>query len=133
MATVITTKYCGDGLVELVHGPTGKKIMTDLPPDNGGKGREFSPTDLFSASLASCILTIMGKMVERDNLSFEGGEIQIEKVMNESPRRIGKLILDIKYPKSFSEKEIKKYSNAIKACPVHASLHPDIEVVVLCK
>lgn len=60
--TEITCTYTGDGETALVHGPTGTTLKTDLPPDNGGKGRCFSPTDLLAAAFASCTLTIMGKM-----------------------------------------------------------------------
>ena len=39
--TTITCTYTGDGETKLVHGPTGSVLETDLPPDNGGKGRRF--------------------------------------------------------------------------------------------
>ena len=32
--TEITCTYTGDGETNLVHGPTGAAIQTDLPPDN---------------------------------------------------------------------------------------------------
>ncbi len=73
--------YLGDEQVELTHEETGQKILTDLPPDNGGKGRTFSPTDLFACSLTSCILTIMAKMAERDGEDFKGTNIEFEKIM----------------------------------------------------
>ncbi len=40
MSPKIKSIYLGDNIVEINHGPTGKKILTDLPLDNGGKGRE---------------------------------------------------------------------------------------------
>ncbi len=130
MATTIETKYIGDGQCELTHGPTGKKLTTDLPPDNGGKGREFSPTDLFTSALSSCILTIMGKVAERDGIPFDGSTITIEKIMNENPRRVKKFILDIKFIDGVDEKAQKKLVKCIESCPVHKSLHPEIEVEV---
>ena len=62
--TTISCTYTGDGTTQLVHGPTGEKIQTDLPPDNGGQGRKFSPTDLLAGAFAACILTIMSSTSE---------------------------------------------------------------------
>lgn len=121
-------QYLGDEQVELTHGLSGNTILTDLPPDNGGKGRTFSPTDLLATSLCSCILTIMAKMAERDGENFKGASIEFEKIMSANPRRIGKIIGHITFPAQMSEEKKKKYLTAIKACPVHQSLHPDIEV-----
>lgn len=128
MAVKITAKYIGGQQVELEHGPSGNKILTDLPADNGGQGRTFSPTDLFSSSLASCILTIMAKVAERDGLKFEGAAIEVEKHMQESPRRVAKFTGVISFPAGVDEKTGAKLLEFIKACPVHRSLHPDIKV-----
>ncbi|MCK5882925.1 MAG: OsmC family protein [Bacteriovoracaceae bacterium] len=130
MATIITTDYKGDGQCTLIHGPTGDTVVTDLPPDNGGKGRCFSPTDLFTASLSSCILTIMGEVAKRDGIEFVGSKIEIEKIMNENPRRVKKFILKISFATSVEKKHQKKLIKCIESCPVHKSLHPDIEMEV---
>ncbi|MEW5951090.1 MAG: OsmC family protein [Elusimicrobiota bacterium] len=128
MATKIKSSYLGDGLVEITHGPTGKKIITDLPPDNGGKGREFSPTDLAAASISSCILTIMGVIAKRENADIKGSFIEIEKHMSENPRRIGKFTGVISLPKDLNAKTKEKIMAAIKACPVTRSLNPEIKI-----
>ena len=129
MATVITCNYTGDNQTELVHGPTGARITTDLPPDNGGKGRTFSPTDLFAASLASCALTIMAKLAQREGADFSGAAIEVEKVMaTEPPRRVAEFRLRVKLPQGIAPEKREKYLAGIKACPVHMSLHPDIKV-----
>ncbi len=128
MATVISTKYIGDGICELTHGPTSKKILTDLPPDNGGKGTQFSPTDLFASSLASCILTIMGKVAERDGLAFGGSTINIEKIMNDNPRRVKRFVIAVTFAAGIDDAAKKKLLKCVDTCPVHRSLHPDIEV-----
>ncbi|MBU2575428.1 MAG: OsmC family protein [Elusimicrobia bacterium] len=128
MTVKITAKYVGGQQVELEHGPSGSRILTDLPVDNGGKGGTFSPTDLFASSLASCILTIMAMVAERDGIKFEGAAIEIEKEMQDNPRRISKFTGTITLPAGLDEKQREKLLACVKACPVGRSLHPDIAV-----
>lgn len=121
--------YLGDEQVEVTHGPTGKTLITDLPPDNGGKGRTFSPTDLLTCSLSSCVLTIMAKMAEKDGENLKGTSITFEKTMSDTPpRRVAKITGLICFSTHLSTEKKTRYLTAIKACPVHRSLHPDIEI-----
>ncbi|ACC98400.1 Putative redox protein [Elusimicrobium minutum Pei191] len=129
MSKIVTT-YLGDGEAESFYPEVGEKIFTDLPLDNGGKGRKFSATDIFTASLAACIVTIMGKMAESRGDSLKGAKIEIEKIMESNPRRIGKFIIDIIFPEGISKEKMEMYSKVIHTCPVHNSIHPDIKVEV---
>ena len=128
--TTITSVYLGDGQNTLTHGPTGSQIHTDLPPDNGGKGRCFSPTDLLAGAFASCVLTIMGKMAERAGDDLKGAAIAIDKVMAANPRRVGEFILTITFPIHFSEEQKRRYAGAVHACPVHQTLSKDVKITV---
>ena len=128
--TKILSTYLSDGQTELLHEPTGSKIQTDLPPDNGGKGRMFSPTDLLAAAFASCVLTIMGKMAERAQDSLTGASIEIDKIMAENPRRVGEFILDITFPPHFTLQQKQRYSGAVQACPVHQTFSKDVKITV---
>ena len=126
MGFKISAEYTGDDRVELTHGLSGNKIVTDLPPDNGGRGRTFSPTDLAAASVASCVLTIMAKIAERHGLDFKGASFEIEKHMQENPRRIARLTGVITLPPGLDPAQREKILAAVRACPVSRSLHPDI-------
>lgn len=128
--TKITCTYLGEGQTELLHGPTGETIRTDLPPDNGGQGRLFSPTDLLAGALASCIITIIAKMAERDGQDLKGMRIETDKIMAASPRRVAEFVLDITFPPHFTQAQKDRYAAAVNACPVHRSLHPDIKTTV---
>lgn len=129
MSVKISAVYLGDDMVELKHNPSGITIVTDLPIDNGGKGRSFSPTDLVASALASCILTIMGKISVKENIDIKGSSIIIEKEMGANPRRISKLYGKIYFPSNISAKEKERLLYAVKNCPVTKSLHPDIEII----
>ena len=128
--TKILSTYLSDGKTELLHEPTGSKIQTDLPPDNGGKGRLFSPTDLLAGAFASCVLTIMGKMAERAQEDLTGTHIEIDKIMASNPRRVGEFILHITFPPHFTQQQKEHYQGAVQACPVHHTLREDIKITV---
>lgn len=127
---MIFCTYEGDGQTSLVHSDNRVRINTDLPLDNGGKGREFSPTDLFASSLAACAVTIMGKMAESHGKSINGTTVEIEKVMASEPRRVGQIILKFTFPESVPPEERLKYLSTFKSCPVHNSLGKDVDLVV---
>lgn len=131
MGTKIDISYLGDFQTEITHGPTKSVITTDLPPDNGGKGRLFSPTDLFASSLGSCILTIMATVAERDGIDFKGTSFETEKIMSADPRRIGEVKIKINFNSDVTEAQKKKLLSCVKACPVHRSLHPEVKVTII--
>lgn len=123
--------YQGDLHCELTHEPSGTRIQTDAPKDNMGRGEAFSPTDLVGAALASCIVTTMAIVAKRDGIPFEGARAEVQKEMRtEPPRRIGALPVKIWLPKSIPEDFRAKLEHAAHACPVHKSLHPDVQLPI---
>ncbi len=130
MAT-LTTKYLGHLRTEITHVQSGNTIITDAPLDNNGKGEFFSPTDITSASLGSCIFTIMAMVAERNGVDITGAELSTEKVMYTDPRRIGELKLHFTFPQSYDEKTVKLLERAAQTCPVYNSLHPDIKKEII--
>lgn len=124
----INITYDGNLNCTLTHGPSGAKVLTTAPVDNGGTGDKFSPTDLVAGALAACMATIMGKVADRKDYSLEGMNITVGKEMSASPRRIARLTvtIDVPLPASHPDKEL--LVNAAMTCPVHGSLHPDIIV-----
>ena len=87
--------YSGDLRTEAFHIQSGISIVTDAPVDNQGKGEAFSPTDLIATALASCILTIMGIVAERNNFNLIGTTAEVEKIMGSSPRKIEQIKINI--------------------------------------
>ena len=115
----------------LTHGPSGKQIVTDAPKDNMGKGEAFSPTDLAAASLGSCMMTTMAIYAERHGIPLAGTEVEVTKEMVHDPaRRIGKLTVHFKMAPGILAGQRQPLERAALTCPVHKSLHPDIEIPV---
>jgi putative redox protein len=127
MAVEITGKYVGKLTTEMIHGPSGAVLRTVPPVDNQGDGSSFSPTDLVATALAACMLTLISIVGERDGIDLTGLSIHVEKHMAGSPRRIGNLPSRITMPAGLTPPQRKKLENAALTCPVHMSLHPDIE------
>lgn len=125
-------EYLGDLRTEAVHLQSGEVIRTDAPKDNYGKGEAFSPTDLAATSLATCMLTVMGIVANREGFtSIAGTKAEVTKVMYAEPRRIGEIHIKLIFPKhDFSEKEKRMYEHTAHTCPVAKSLHPDLKQVI---
>ena len=124
-ATVI---YLGELRTENTHLRSGNKIITDAPVDNKGKGEAFAPTDLVATALADCIITIMGIRAEALGLDLKGTRLEVDKVMNENPRRIKEIIIDIFFPEiEISDKNKASLERIVDHCPVAQSLHPDVK------
>ncbi|MBD1394132.1 OsmC family protein [Mucilaginibacter glaciei] len=129
MAT-IETKYLGGLRTEATHLQSGTKIITDAPVDNHGKGEAFSPTDLMSASLASCMLTIMGIAANSHGINIDNTECSVTKIMAADPRRVGEIVINFRFPQKYSEKEQKILERAALTCPVHVSLNENLKKTV---
>ncbi len=119
--------YLGDLRTSSVHLQSGTEILSDAPTDNNGKGEAFSPTDTVANALGSCMMTIMAIKSKDLNLDLVGSTIEITKLMNAEPRRIGKIIVDIKMAVAATEKEQTILERAAMTCPVSLSLHPEIQ------
>ncbi len=129
MATV-TAKYLGDLRTECVHVASGTKLVTDAPVDNQGKGEAFSPTDLCATALAACAMTIIGIYGKSHDVDVTGTTIEVTKTMNANPRHIGKLEVVFTMPdREYTDKQKLLIERAAHTCPVHLSLHPDVEQV----
>ena len=127
----ITMRYEGELRCTAEHGPSKSSITTDAPVDNHGKGEAFSPTDLVGAALGTCMMTIIGIVASRHGLDVRGMTARTEKVMTaEGPRRIKSLrtVLTIPLPPDHPQRALLE--NAAYTCPVHKSLHPDIDAAI---
>jgi len=127
MGTRVIGKYLGDKKVEITHEPSQAALITDAPLDNQGQGRNFSPTDLLSAALGSCVMTVIAIVAERSGFDVAGMHVEVEKIMAENPRLIAALPVVMHLPKNLDAAAREKLERAALKCPVHASLNPSIK------
>ncbi len=120
--------YLGDLRCEAAHGPSKTTLLTDAPVDNHGRGESFSPTDLVATALGTCMVTTMGIFAQRHGIELRGTKITVQKEMTSVPtRRIARLTCEISIPLPPSHPHRAALESAALTCPVHRSLHPEVE------
>jgi putative redox protein len=127
----INIEYQGDLHCKAVHGPSGTVLTTDAPKDHHGRGESFSPTDLVATALGSCILSVMGIAARTHKIDISGATATVEKEMANAPaRKIQKLAVRIHVPHQLSDEHKQRLQNAAYTCPVHKSMHPDVQMPI---
>lgn len=128
-----TVVYKGELRTTCTHLRSGNSFETDAPVDNNGKGERFSPTDLMSTSLATCMITVMGIKARTMGFDLTGATIDVLKIMKADPRRVGGIELTFHIPESLKDIDEKTKTilkNTGITCPVQLSIHPDIDVKI---
>lgn len=128
----MTSKITYNGALRTtcLHFASGNEFITDAPVDNNGKGEAFSPTDTVATGLASCMMTVMGIKAHDLEVDLKGATATVTKHMASAPRRITKIEVRLEMPARISEKNRKILEHTANTCPVHHSLHPDIEKAI---
>jgi putative redox protein len=123
--------YKGELRCLATHQPSSTVLTTDAPKDNHGKGEGFSPTDLVATALGTCILTMMGIAAQSMQIDLSGTKVVVRKEMVAKPiRRIGTLAVTVDVPLSLGEAQRQKLINVAMTCPVHKSMHPDVQMPI---
>ena|SRR6185312_4801860 len=126
--SAITITYEGSLHCTATH-ESGTVITTDAPKDNQGNGESFSPSELLSVSLGSCILSIMGIAARSLGVDISGATAHVEKEMANAPRRISRIAVRIRVPAALDECQRRKLEEAAHACPVHNVLKIDAPIL----
>ena len=119
--------YTGNLRTSCEHIRSGNSFITDAPLDNHGLGQAFSPTDTVATGLASCMFSVMGIKARGLELDLENSTAEVIKHMAADPRRISRIDVKFNLPSIISDKHRKILEHTARTCPVHYSLHPDIE------
>ena len=127
----MTTEYLGGLRTQATHLKSGNQIITDAPTDNNGKGEAFSPTDLVSSALSSCMMTLMGIAAEREDIDLRGLKATVTKIMASSPRKIQEIKIEFTIDNlQATEVQVQKLKRAALTCPVALSLSESITQTV---
>jgi len=131
MNLMAEVEYQGNLRTHAKHLKSGNVLITDAPTDNNGKGEAFSPTDLVSAALSSCMMTIMGMLAEREGIDLRGLRSEVVKIMTSNPRKIGEIQITFYHPAlQATDVQKQKLKNAALTCPVALSLSESVKQTV---
>jgi uncharacterized OsmC-like protein len=135
MSTAVSGKYLGDLLAEARHEASGEKLLSGSYIERAGKitSKSFTPAELCASALAMCAMITMGFYADNHKLDITGTTFEATPTMSDdSPHRITKIEVCLNFPdKGFTDKDKTSLERAAKVCPIHNSLHPDIEQVIV--
>ncbi|MEZ4791963.1 MAG: OsmC family protein [Gelidibacter sp.] len=123
--------YLGNLRTECTYLQSKSTFITDAPLDNNGKVKRSSPTDTVATGLASCMMTVMGIKAHGLGVDMKGTTASVNKIMATDPRRISRIEVTFDLPFEADGKTRKILERTANTCPVHYSLHPDIEKIIV--
>ncbi|WP_347093707.1 OsmC family protein [Sphingomonas parapaucimobilis] len=123
--------YEGGLRCHVAHPDNGAVLVMDASQELGGRGENFSPSDLLSASLGGCVLSIMAMAGRVAGLELAGATATVTKAMGNAPRRITTLGVTVRVPGRYDAAQRKRLEAAAAACPVHAVLGIDAPITIL--
>ncbi|WP_312487381.1 OsmC family protein [Sphingomonas sp.] len=127
----LVVHYEGDLRCHVTHPDDGAVLIMDAPRDLNGRGEGFSPSDLLSASLGGCVLSIMAMAGRVAGLELAGATATVTKTMGNAPRRITTLGVTVRVPGRYDTAQRKRLEAAAAACPVHAVLGIDAPIAIV--
>jgi putative redox protein len=108
----------------------GHLLQVDQPIEDGGSDAAPTPTELFVASLASCVAHYARRFLARHTLPTEGLSVSATFTMAEHPARVGQVAVSVTVPKGVQAERRAALLAVASHCTVHNSLQEAPEVSV---
>ncbi|MDQ1232428.1 OsmC family protein [Sphingomonas sp. SORGH_AS_0879] len=123
--------YEGGLRCHVAHPDNGAVLVMDASQELGGRGENFSPSDMLSVSLGGCVLSIMAMAGRVAGLELAGATATVTKEMGNAARRIVKMAVTVRVPGRYDVGQRKRLEAAAAACPVHAVLGIDAPIRII--
>jgi putative redox protein len=99
----------------------GHEVVVDQPREAGGEDAGPTPTDLFVASLASCVAHYARRGLGRGG---EGPTVRCSWTMSEAPPwRVAMITIEVSLPPGTTDARLDAVRRAVTHCTVHNSLN----------
>jgi uncharacterized OsmC-like protein len=105
-------------------------LSVDQPEADGGEDTAPTPTELFVASLASCVAFYARRFLSRHGLPVEGLSVTAEFGMASHPARVGEVNLQVQVPAELAPAQQSALLAVASHCTVHSTLlhPPDVRI-----
>jgi uncharacterized OsmC-like protein len=124
----ISTIYKGDMEFEAIMGE--HRLTVDVSESRGGKGRGPRSTQLFGASLASCVAVFVALYCERNGLDASGLSVDLNYEEDEQePTSLVDLEMVIKLPHADVGDRLEAIRRVAEHCPVHETVEYSLESI----
>lgn len=101
----------------------GHRVTVDQPADTGGQDTAPTPTELFVASLATCVAFYAGRYLTRHGFSREGLGVSVGFDMAaDKPARVATVRLTVRVPADLPPERRPALAAVVSHCTVHNSL-----------
>jgi putative redox protein len=98
-------------------------IAVDQPVDAGGEDLAPTPTELFVASLASCVAFYAGRYLSRHAISREGLGVTVSfQMADDRPARVTDIKVEVRVPEELPDARRPALQAVVEHCTVHNSL-----------
>jgi uncharacterized OsmC-like protein len=121
--------YDSDHHVTATKEPEHKIVSVDCP--HTGDGAEFSPANLLSISLGSCMLLSIGAVAHRAHLDLSGTTVSVRFKEAAKPfPHVAAIHYVVDIPRQLSAVDIRRIENATELCPIKTNIGDDTEITV---
>ena len=101
----------------------GHRLVVDQPADAGGQDSAPTPTELFVASLATCVAFYAGRYLTRHGYSRDGLAVSVGYDMaSDRPARVSGVRLTVRVPAGLPPGRWAALRAVVSHCTVHNSL-----------
>jgi putative redox protein len=108
----------------------GHVVRVDQPVKDGGEDTAPTPTELFIASLASCVAFYARRYLARHNLPTEGLAVEATFEMGAKPARVAGINVRLIVPEGVPAERLDALLAVASHCTVHNTLESTPEVSI---
>lgn len=111
----------------------GHELVVDQPAGDGGTDTGPTPTELFAASLASCVAFYAGRFLQRHGVPAGGLGVRCAFHMAEDrPARVARIDLAVDLPDGFPAARREALRRVVERCTIQNTLRepPDVHLAV---
>lgn len=101
----------------------GHTVLVDQPAEFGGADSAPTPTELFVASLATCVAFYAGRYLSRHGYRRDGLRVSVDfRMADDRPARVAAIELTVAVPADLPENRRPAFEAVISHCTVHNSI-----------